>query len=209
METRFGVVLVAAGEGRRLGRPKALLDLGGIPLVERAAAPFAAFRDKVVVLRAEDLDACELKGWKKVAGGELRRDSVAAGLEALDPGTEVVLVHDAARALLPEPVLARILEAAATAPAVIPVVPLADTIKRVAGARVEGTVDRARLAGAQTPQAIRVDLLRRALNAVRGEATDEAALVEALNEPVVTVPGDPANFKITTPLDLELARLMA
>jgi 2-C-methyl-D-erythritol 4-phosphate cytidylyltransferase len=209
METSFGVVLVAAGEGRRLGRPKALLDLGGLTLVERAAAPFAAFRDKVVVLRREDLEACELKGWKKVAGGELRRDSVAAGLDALELGTEVVLVHDAARALLPEPVLARILEAAATAPAVIPVVPLTDTVKRVVGDRVEGTVDRSRLAGAQTPQAIRVDLLRRALQAVRGEATDEAALVEALGEPVVTVPGDPANFKITTPLDLELARLMA
>ncbi|MHC4224195.1 MAG: 2-C-methyl-D-erythritol 4-phosphate cytidylyltransferase [Planctomycetota bacterium] len=209
METSFGVVLVAAGEGRRLGRPKALLDLGGLTLVERAAAPFAAFRDKVVVLRREDLEACELKGWKKVAGGELRRDSVAAGLDALELGTEVVLVHDAARALLPEPVLARILEAAATAPAVIPVVPLTDTVKRVVGDRVEGTVDRSRLAGAQTPQAIRVDLLRRALQAVGGEATDEAALVEALGEPVVTVPGDPANFKITTPLDLELARLMA
>ena len=95
------------------------------------------------------------------------------------------------------------------APAVIPVVPLTDTVKRVDGDRVEGTVDRTRLAGAQTPQAIRVDLLRRALGAVQAAATDEAALVEALGEPVVTVPGDPANFKITTPLDLELARLMA
>jgi 2-C-methyl-D-erythritol 4-phosphate cytidylyltransferase len=206
MENGIGVVLVAAGEGRRLGGAKALLDLGGVPLVERAAAPFAAFADKVAVLRAEDVEACELRGWKKVAGGPRRRDSVEAGLASLAPGTLTVLVHDAARPLLPAAVLQRVVEAAARHPAVIPVVPLADTVKRVEGERVIDTVDRGRLRLVQTPQAFEVGLLRRALAASPADATDEAALVEALGEPVMTVPGDPANFKITTPLDLELAR---
>jgi len=204
-----GVVLVAAGAGRRLGRPKALVPLQGTPMVVRAAAAFAGLAHRVVVLRAEDRDACDLPGWVRVAGGARRRDSVAAGLDALGPEVDTVLVHDAARPLVPPAVVERVLAAAATHAAVVPVLPVADTLKQVAGGRVTATVDRAGLALVQTPQAFRVALLRRALLASDADATDEAALVEALGESVITVEGHPLAFKVTTPADLALAGALA
>lgn len=208
MKKAIGVVLVAAGEGRRLGRPKALLSLRGKSLVERAAEPFAELEDRVVVLREQDLGEVALPGWTQVAGGVRRRDSVAAGLAALRPTTTTVLVHDVARPLLSADLLRRILEAAAEHPAVVPVVPIADTVKEVSADRVVGTADRSRLAAVQTPQAFSTDLLRRALAASDLDATDDAGLVEALGEIVRTVPGDLRNFKITEAADLELASLL-
>jgi len=202
---QIGVILVAAGEGSRFGGPKALQELAGKTLLERAAAAFGAFADRVLVLRAPDLDRADLSGWTRVAGGARRRDSVAAGLAALRPETGIVLIHDAARPLVPPEVVARVAEAAARAPAVIPVVPVSDTIKHVEGNRVVETPDRATLVAVQTPQAFRVDLLRRALEASDSDATDEAALVEALGVPVLTVAGDPRNLKITAPGDLRVA----
>ncbi|MHC4549763.1 MAG: 2-C-methyl-D-erythritol 4-phosphate cytidylyltransferase [Planctomycetota bacterium] len=208
MESGIGVILVAAGAGRRFGGPKAFLELTGVTLLARSAAAFPDFPDRVVVLRPEDLDRCALAGWTRVAGGARRRDSVAAGLAALRPETGTVLVHDAARPLVPRGVVERVVAAAAAAPAVVPVVPLTDTVKRVADDRVVETPDRATLVAAQTPQAFRVELLRRALAASRADATDEAALVEALETPVVTVPGDPRNIKITVPRDLRVAEAL-
>jgi 2-C-methyl-D-erythritol 4-phosphate cytidylyltransferase len=203
-----GVILVAAGEGRRFGGPKAFLDLEGATLLERAAAPFAPFRDRVAVLRREDLPRARLPGWKLVAGGARRRDSVESGLSALDARTGTVLVHDAARPLASPALVARILDAAARHAAVVPAVPLADTVKRVRGNRVIETLDRSALVAVQTPQAFRTDLLRRALAAIPGDATDEAALVEGLGEPVATVAGDPRNLKVTTPEDLDILRAL-
>lgn len=201
----IGVILVAAGEGSRFGGPKAFLDLAGRTLLERSAAAFAAFLDRVAVLRAEDVGRADLLGWTLVPGGARRRDSVAAGLAALRPASGIVLVHDAARPLVPPQVVARVAEAAVHAPAVIPVVPVIDTIKHVDGRRVVETPDRGALVAVQTPQAFRVDLLRRALEASDSDATDEAALVEALGVEVLTVAGDPRNLKITAPDDLRVA----
>jgi 2-C-methyl-D-erythritol 4-phosphate cytidylyltransferase len=203
-----GVVVVAAGEGRRFGAPKAFVDLLGAPLLERAAAPFDRFRDRVAVLRREDLPRARLEGWKLVAGGARRRDSVAAGLAALDARTDVVLVHDAARPLASAALVERLLAAAERHAAVVPALPLADTVKRVRGTTVVETLDRASLVAVQTPQAYRVALLRRARAHADTDATDEAALVEALGEPVVTVPGDPWNVKVTVPADLEVVRAL-
>jgi len=200
------VILVAAGEGRRFGRPKAVVELDGRTLLEQAASVFDDFADRVVVLRREDAEDAPLSGWRGVPGGRRRRDSVAAGLAALGPGTDVVLVHDAARPLVSRDLVERVLAGARTAAAVVPVIPLTDTVKRVDGERVLGTPDRDSLVAVQTPQAFKVDVLRRALAATDRDATDEAALVEALGETVRTVPGDPRNLKITTPLDLEIAR---
>jgi 2-C-methyl-D-erythritol 4-phosphate cytidylyltransferase len=208
MERSAGVVLVAAGAGRRLGAPKALLELSGRTLVARAAAAFAGFRDRVVVLRPEDLDRVELEGWKKVAGGARRRDSVEHGLRALDPSTGLVLVHDAARPLVGRELVGRVLAAAARARAVVPVVPVVDTVKRVENGRVVATLDRASLVLVQTPQAFETALLRRAFEATSADATDDAALVEALGEPVLAVEGDPRNVKITTPADLAVAEAL-
>lgn len=203
-----GVILVAAGEGRRFGGPKAFVDLEGMSLLERAAAPFVAFRDRVVVLRREDAARARLAGWKVVEGGERRRDSVENGLRALDPDTTTVLVHDAARPLASPALVARVLEAAGRHTAVVPAVPLVDTVKRVKGSVVLETLDRSQLVGVQTPQAFRTDLLKRALGKDRGDATDEAALVEGLGEPVATVAGDPLNLKVTTREDLDLLRAL-
>ena len=203
-----GVVVVAAGEGRRFGGPKAFVDLEGASLLERAASPFASFRDRVAVLRREDLPRVRLPGWKLVAGGARRRDSVANGIAALDQGTEVVLVHDAARPLVSAALVERLLAAAAVHPAVVPAVPVSDTVKRVRGGLVVETLDRASLVLVQTPQAFRVDLLRRALQGDDADATDDAALVERLAEPVRTVAGDPLNLKVTTLRELDLLRAL-
>ena len=203
METH-GIVLVAAGEGRRFGGPKAFVELEGRTLLARAAAAFAGFAHRVVVLRAADLERAP-RGWRAVAGGARRRDSVAAGLAALPADVSVVLIHDAARPLVSPDLARRVLAAAARHGAVVPVVPVADTIKEVEGDRVLRTLPRASLAAVQTPQGFRADLLRRALAASDADATDEAALVEALGVPVRTVPGEPRNFKITAPEDLARA----
>jgi 2-C-methyl-D-erythritol 4-phosphate cytidylyltransferase len=199
----LGVVLVAAGAGVRFGGPKAAAELDGRPLVECSAALFHAFGDRVAVLRAEDLERFELPGWKRVAGGARRRDSVAAGVAALDAATARVLVHDAARPLAPPDLVERV--AGAAGPAVVPAIPVADTIKEVDGEVVRRTLDRSRLMAVQTPQAFDRAILERALAASEADATDEASLVEALGLEVRVVAGNPANFKVTTPLDLLLA----
>lgn len=203
-----GVVVVAAGEGRRFGGPKAFVELEGRSLLERACAAFASFRDRVLVVRPEDLPRASRPGWTVVAGGARRRDSVANGIEALRAGIGIVLVHDAARPLLSPELVERVLAAAALHPAVVPVVPLSDTVKRVRGDVVLETLDRSALVAVQTPQAFRLDLLRRALQGDGSDATDEAALVERLGGPVRTVPGDPWNIKVTGPEDLILLRAL-
>ncbi|MHC4957398.1 MAG: IspD/TarI family cytidylyltransferase [Planctomycetota bacterium] len=202
----LGVVLVAAGAGERFGGPKASAELDGRPLVECAAALFQGYADRVVVLRDEDLDRFELAGWKRVAGGARRRDSVAAGVAALDDATRRVLVHDAARPLAPADLVERV--AAAPGPAVVPGIPVADTIKEVDGETVRATLDRSRLVAVQTPQAFDREVLERALASSDSDATDEASLVEALGVEVRVVAGNPANFKVTTPLDLLLAEAL-
>ncbi|BDZ42629.1 hypothetical protein GCM10025865_19280 [Paraoerskovia sediminicola] len=159
-----------------------------------------------------------------VPGAATRRDSVAAGLaaglEAL-PGCEVVLVHDAARPLVPADLVVRVDRAVRSGhDAVIPVVPVTDTVKRVAAAPgagsavthvVESTPDRDLLRAVQTPQGFRVGVLVDAHAAVRGdgsEATDDAGLVEALGLPVWCVPGDERAMKITTERDLRVAEML-
>ena len=146
-----------------------------------------------------------------VAGGAERGESVAAGLAALSGGVHVVLVHDAARCLAPSTVFARVIEAVrGGAAAAVPGVPVVDTIKEVdACGRVVGTPDRSRLRAVQTPQAFSRAVLERA-HAVTSDATDDAALVERLGEPVIVVPGDERALKITTREDLDrAARILA
>jgi len=199
-----GVILVAAGSGERFGAPKAFVELDGRTLLDRAAAAFESIPHRVAVLREEDLEQAALEGWTVVAGGARRRDSVAAGLAVLAAEADIVLIHDAARPLVSPEVVARVVAAAAIHPAVIPVVPVMDTIKRLDGDLVVETLPRDALARAQTPQGFHRALLERAL--ASGEnATDEAGLVEGLGEPVFTVPGSGRNLKITEPLDLRIA----
>lgn len=145
-----------------------------------------------------------------VVGGTTRQESVAAGLAVLRDDIATVLIHDAARALTPAAVFERVVaRVEAGAVAVIPAVPVVDTIKRVdASGRVVAAVDRSELAAAQTPQAFRVSVLRAALSAVDADHTDDAALVAAAGHDVAVVDGDAVAFKITTTPDLERARAL-
>jgi 2-C-methyl-D-erythritol 4-phosphate cytidylyltransferase len=214
------VLVPAAGSGVRLGpgAPKALRDLGGEPLLVHAvrrlaaapsvgmivvAAPAAAL-DEVRAMLAPVADAVV------VAGGASRQGSVAAALSAVDPGYRIVLVHDAARALAPVALIERVAAAVRDGhDAVIPVLPVSDTVKQVDDAgRVIGTVDRAVLRTVQTPQGFRREVLVAAHAAAVDEQTDDAALAEKLGVPVWTVPGEAAALKITHPFDLRIAELL-
>ncbi|WP_432793741.1 2-C-methyl-D-erythritol 4-phosphate cytidylyltransferase [Rhodococcus ruber] len=207
-------VIPAAGRGVRLGEslPKAFVELDGRTMLDRAVEAMltSAVVDRVVVVVPPDLvtsvAATAPPQVQVVAGGAERTDSVRVGLAAAEDAAHV-LVHDAARALTPPELFTRIVaELRGGRRAVIPVLPVADTVKSVDGAgRVTGTPDRSALRAVQTPQGFAADLLRRA-NAGAGDATDDAGLVERLGESVYTVPGEPLAFKITTPLDLVLAR---
>lgn len=223
-------VLTAAGSGSRLGCevPKALVELSGRPLVWWAARGLRAggVGTIVVTAPAASLDEfregiADIGGVEVVAGSDRSRQaSVALGLAALGQRNagDVVLVHDAARPLTPAQVTARVIDAVrAGAGAVIPVLPVTDTLKSVdASGVVTGTPRRADMVAVQTPQGFRWDVLTRAHEAGASlgadeavAATDDAGLVEAIGAVVHTVAGDERSLKVTRPLDLSLARLLA
>jgi 2-C-methyl-D-erythritol 4-phosphate cytidylyltransferase len=210
------VLVPAAGRGTRLGpgAPKALRELAGEPLLVHAvrglraaetvgtivvAAPPDAVADVAALLAPYDVEV--------VPGGEERQHSVARALAALPAHVDVVLVHDAARCLTPAAVVERVVAAVrAGAPAVVPVLPVADTVKEVAHGRILRTLDRGRLVAVQTPQGFTRDMIEQAHRGATGQAaTDDAGLVEALGRSVATVPGDEEAFKVTRPIDLLLA----
>lgn len=209
-----GALVPAAGLGVRLGGtgPKALRLLAGEPLLVHAVRGLRVCSALGPIVVAAPPDALGVVAdWLRaydvlvVAGGVERHDSVARALAALPP-VDHVLVHDAARCLTPVAVLDRVLAAlAAGAVAVVPVLPVHDTVKRVDGAAVVATVPRADLRAVQTPQGFDRLVLARAHAHAGGLHTDDAGLVEALGLPVVTVAGDETAFKVTRPLDLLLA----
>lgn len=201
--------------GTRLGlpRPKAFVELAGSSLLRRsidAARASGVVDEVVVIVPAELADAVRVEFGEVtvVAGGAERSDSVRAGLAAAGDA-ELILVHDAARALTPPDLFVRVVTALRGArQAVVPGLPVADTLKRVDGrGRVLSTPDRSELRAVQTPQGFAAALLRRA-HAGAADATDDAGLVEALGAEVHVVPGDELAFKITTPYDLRLAELL-
>lgn len=214
-------IVPAAGRGTRLGAggPKALRELGGVPMLVYAVRALAAARlvDLVVVaapadevsrvhaLLAESVPADVLV----VAGGATRQESVARALAALDDDVDVVLVHDAARPLAPSELADRVAAAVqAGAPAVVPGLPVVDTVKRVDGnGAVIETLERTALRAVQTPQGFRRAVLAQAHAAdlAPASATDDAALVERVGWPVRMVVGHEEAFKVTGPLDLVLA----
>ncbi len=206
-ERDLAIVIVAAGSARRMGFDKLWADLGGQPLVARSLASAATVRPRelVLVVAAERIDEAKQLAPRArvVAGGPRRRDSVQAGMRATS--ARWIAVHDAARALGSPALYARGYAAAQRSGCAIPVVPLKDTVKRVDDGIVNGTIDRARHAAVQTPQVFRRDLLERALALTDDDVTDEATLVERLGVPVATFPGEEDNFKVTTPLDFEMA----
>jgi 2-C-methyl-D-erythritol 4-phosphate cytidylyltransferase/2-C-methyl-D-erythritol 2,4-cyclodiphosphate synthase len=222
--TADAIVVAAGGSARMGGTDKLLARIDGRPLLAYTLAALAAAPEVASIIvvtsperRRELEDGPWLPGRVKVTfadGGERRQDSVRSGFEALeqdvpDPdGRRLVLVHDGARPAVPSALVAAIVEAASAYGAAIPVLPVAETIKRIDGDLVAGTVDRSGLAAAQTPQGVRRGVLRDALastHAREGTWTDEAALLEACRIAVHVVPGDPANLKVTVPADLARA----
>jgi 2-C-methyl-D-erythritol 4-phosphate cytidylyltransferase len=219
----FGAIIVAAGSGERLGasRPKALVDLHGRPIVDWSLCTFADHPEISAIVIVAPSDAVDVLTTGAagralvVAGAATRQDSVHAGLTALPTEVTHVLVHDAARPLVPPAVISAVIAALrAGLDAVIPVLPVTDTIKRVdANGVVQATVDRASLRTVQTPQGFRRDVLvaahRSGRERVRDTITDDAGLVESIGRTVQTVPGSELAFKITTPHDLQLAYRLA
>jgi 2-C-methyl-D-erythritol 4-phosphate cytidylyltransferase len=210
-------VIVAGGSGERLGGevPKQLQDLGGRPILEWSVRAFTDHPevDRVIVVLPPNL-AVEPPGWipagvRAVAGGDTRARSVVNGVAAIDETEDaVVLVHDGVRPFVSAAVISRVIGAAGEGP-VIPVVPVTDTLKTVdANGRVLGSPPRDGLRAAQTPQGFSVGLLK----ALHRESspdegvTDDGLLCERAGIEVRTVPGDPANLKVTTPTDLKYAR---
>lgn len=212
-------IVPAAGRGERLGpgAPKALRTLAGQPILLHAVRNLATARGLDLIVVAVPEDSVEesralLVGIDLpvtiVTGGETRQDSVARALLALPPEVDVVLVHDAARPLVPADVVDRVAAAVrAGAEAVIPTLGVVDTIKEVdVDGIVRATLDRSRLQAVQTPQGFVRDVLQRAHAASDGgDATDDAGMVERMGVEVSTVAGDEEAFKITRPLDLVLA----
>jgi 2-C-methyl-D-erythritol 4-phosphate cytidylyltransferase len=212
-------IVVAAGDGRRLGAdvPKAFVPVGGRTLLEHATSRLLDHpRISAVVVAAPATSLDQVRALVPdavaVAGGSTRQLSVAAGLAAVAPSVDVVLVHDAARAFVPDAVIDRVIAALdAGADAVVPALPVSDTIRAADPATGElgGLVDRSRLMAMQTPQGFRRDVLAKAhADAPGADATDDAALVEALGHRVVAVRGDERAFKVTVPLDLALAEAL-
>nr|WP_063857076.1 MULTISPECIES: 2-C-methyl-D-erythritol 4-phosphate cytidylyltransferase [unclassified Kitasatospora] len=222
-------VVPAAGRGERLGpgAPKALRELGGVPLLVHAvralarsravglvvvAAPPEGVAEVIALLDSHGLDGKDIR---VVAGGDTRQESVRLGLAAIPAEVGIVLVHDAARPLVPVEVVDAVAAAVrAGAEAVVPAVPLADTVKLVepqSGGRPEpvlDTPDRSTLRAVQTPQGFRRDVLAAAHERALTEpvaVTDDAGLVEQFGGKVVVVPGHEEAFKVTRPLDLVLA----
>ncbi|WP_045876618.1 2-C-methyl-D-erythritol 4-phosphate cytidylyltransferase [Pseudofrankia sp. DC12] len=219
-EARVAVVVPAAGRGERLGGgvPKALRPLGGRPMLVHAVQALARadLVSQIIVAAPPTLVevVSRLLGpdVRVLAGGAERVDSVRGALRALDDDIRVVLVHDAARPLTP-PSLVDAVAAAVLGgqPAVIPVLPVADTVKEVdAEGRVLRTPTRDGLRAVQTPQGFRREVLEAAYaSSDDGPAvTDDAGLVERLGVPVTTIPGAEEAFKVTRPIDLVFAEAL-
>ncbi len=215
-------IVPAAGRGERLGpgAPKALRSIAGIPILVHAIRSLISCERIDLVVVAAPPDEAGLAQVKEmlspfgaavrvVPGGDTRQRSVERALNAVPDDHDIVLVHDAARALTPPALVTAVIEAvAAGSDAVIPVLPVADTIKAVdaSGINVTATVDRSTLRAVQTPQGFRRSLLVKAhASAPAADTTDDAGLVERLGMPVTVIPGHAEAFKVTTPFDLILA----
>jgi 2-C-methyl-D-erythritol 4-phosphate cytidylyltransferase/2-C-methyl-D-erythritol 2,4-cyclodiphosphate synthase len=214
------VILVAAGLGERLGAgvPKALVRLAGVTLLEHAITRAAATNDLIqlvvtatpghmdeFVSLAHHLVPSEIE-LTVVEGGETRQASIAIALAEVSAKADIILVHDAARALTPTEVFDRVVtEVRETGFGVIPVIAVHDTVKRASDTEVLETVDRSELRAAQTPQGFPAQMIREAYAAITKDHTDDASLVQSAGHRVLSVAGDRMAMKVTTKDDLLLA----
>jgi 2-C-methyl-D-erythritol 4-phosphate cytidylyltransferase/2-C-methyl-D-erythritol 2,4-cyclodiphosphate synthase len=212
---KSAAIIAGAGMGHRLGAeiPKALIQIQGITLLERAFTSLSKVVDEIVITAPEGYEeqfkAIVGQSAEVVTGGVLRSDSIRVALKALSPSVESVLIHDAARALASSALAARVLgDVQSGQSAVIPVLKVIDTIKEIdRDGFVRATPDRSSLVAAQTPQGFNRQVLERAHSA-SDDATDDAALVEAIGVKVKTIEGEASAFKITTKEDIGQALLL-
>lgn len=223
--TRFSAIIPAAGIGARagLGRPKQWMDLAGEPMVVRVLRRFAGLPGLNRVALALHPEEYEERRAQVLSfgldmelvfcpGGRRRQDSVAHALDALDVDEdEIIAVHDAARPFVSRDLILSVVKRASEGQAAIAAIPVTDTIKEVDRMEyVLNTPRRTYLRRAQTPQAVRAGILRRGLALAQQrdiELTDDAVAAELIGFRVAVVPGEESNIKITTPLDLDMARL--
>ncbi len=205
-------IVVAGGSGTRFGTLKQLEPLGDRRVLDLAVAalvdgpPHASVDGVVLVVPASVIGSVDLPGDVVVAGGESRAASVRAGLAAVPADVDRVLVHDGARPLVTSDVVARVVAGLDVAPAVVPVVPVTDSLRSADG----GAVDRSGFVAVQTPQGFHRAVLERAHDSAldAAAATDDASMVDAIGEIVLHVDGDPLNLKITAPTDLVVAEAL-
>jgi len=221
MLKKCGAVIVAAGSASRMGgKDKIMENLGGEPLIVKTVKAFQRCDavSEIVIVTREDLMVKIMglvRGMSKVkavvAGGKERSESVNLGLNALSADVKLAAVHDGARPLVTWQLIDRVVRAAHAYGAAAPGVPVKDTVKVVAGGVVKNTPDRNTLRAIQTPQVFDFDLLRAALKQARADGaaiTDDCSAVERMGKSVKLVDGDERNMKVTTPMDLEIVRLL-
>jgi 2-C-methyl-D-erythritol 4-phosphate cytidylyltransferase len=224
----ISAILLAGGSGKRMGAgmDKLMLMAANVPLLAHALTAFQKCPDVdeiILVAREDRKDSYRQlasthqidKLVSVVPGGVERQDSVWCGLQVVSSKSEIVLIHDAARALVTPQIISNCVASARKMGAAIPASRVKDTIKRAQDAtspsQIEMTVDRSQLWAAQTPQTFRTELIRRAYEPLIREnviVTDDAAAVEKMGHPVFLVDSDPLNLKITTPEDLLLAEII-
>jgi 2-C-methyl-D-erythritol 4-phosphate cytidylyltransferase len=220
---RVAALVPAAGKGERLGpgAPKALREIAGTPMLVHAVKALAASPSvDLVIVAAPSVNVEDVRALLErqefaadvsvVAGGDSRSESVARALIALPEDVDVVLVHDAARPLVPVEVVTNVVAAVRDGhDAVIPVLPVVDTIKSITDeGEILGTVPREQLRATQTPQGFRREVLQRAHAEVDSPVTDDAGMVESLGITVHAVDGHEEAFKVTRPLDFVLAEAL-
>ena len=218
---RCGAVIVAAGSASRMGGiDKVMAELDGEPMIVRTVRTFQECDviKEIVIVTRQDLivpimDLCH--GFDKVqavvVGGSSRQESVELGLNALSDKIKLAAIQDGARPLITWQVIDRAVRAANSYGAAAPAIPVKDTIKVVTGGVVKETPDRKTLQAVQTPQVFDIDLIRGALqkaNLDEAEVTDDCSAVERLGMSVKIVEGDERNIKVTTPMDLKIAKML-
>ena len=218
---KCGAVIVAAGSASRMGgKDKIMESLGGEPLILKTVKAFQRCDavSEIVIVTREDL-LSKIMGLVRnmskvkavVVGGKDRVESVCLGLNALSSDVKLAAIHDGARPLVTWQLIDRVVRAAHAYGSAAPGIPVKDTVKVVAGGVVKNTPDRKTLQAIQTPQVFDFDLLRGALKQAResgAEITDDCSAVERLGMSVKIVEGDERNLKVTTPMDLEIVRLL-
>ncbi len=212
------VIVVAGGSSTRMGQNKLLINIGGIPVLARTLKVFqqSDFISNIILVAAKETvleyqKLCESYMITKISdiveGGQNRQESVLCGIKMLDSKDETVLIHDAARPLVSNEIISRVINGMREFEAVIPVVKVKDTVKQIdENGAVIKTVKRDDLVQVQTPQGVKVKEYLAALEGMDLNAfTDDASIFEAVGKSVMTVLGDYKNIKITTPEDVTVA----